>query len=167
GMFFGGVGVLIGVLIVNPLSHEYSLRLVPRGCILVLLPGLLAIAGMLVGGVAGAVLVLRAGDPAVFRWLGGGTLGVLFLITWLQRGKKMELQKGLLAGLGLLGVAIVGIALALGVPKSVAVWVAPIFPGAGALFGWQSLPLIRRLVGLFVGMITGFVGAGLAFLVMS
>jgi hypothetical protein len=79
----------------------------------------------------------------------------------MQRGKRVELQKGLLAALGLLGMMMVGIALSLSIHSSMAVWIAPMFPILGALFGRQPLPLIRRLAGVFGGMIAGFVGAGL------
>ncbi len=158
--FFGVAGGLTGIMAVSPFSREFRVRFVSRGCMLVILPVALALVGALLGGVAGAVLVLRADDPAFFQWFGGIALGILLLITWMQRGKRLELQKGLLVALGLLIVIVIGVVLSLGVPVSFAVC-APVFPIVGALFGVQSLPLIRRLAGLFGGMIAGFVGAGL------
>ena len=158
--FMGGGGVLTGVWVVNPLFRDNQVRYLPRGCVLLLMPGMLGLVGLIAGGVTGAVLVLEAGNPGFFRWLGGGALGVLFVISWLQRGKRVELQKGLLASLALLGMMLVGAALALSMPDAVTAWLAPVFPIIGALFGWQSMPLPRRLAGLFGGMIAGFVGAG-------
>jgi hypothetical protein len=159
--FFGVAGGLTGIMAVSPFSREFRVRFVSRGCMLVILPVALALVGALLGGVAGAVLVLRADDPAFFQWFGGIALGILLILTWMQRGKRLELQKGLLVALGLLIVIVIGVVLSLGVPVSFAVWLAPVFPISGVLFGVQSLPLIRRLAGLFGGMIAGFVGAGL------
>lgn len=160
----GGLGMLSGAVAAHRLSRESGDSL-PRGCALVLAPGLLGAGGALAGGVIGAVLVLRAGDLGFYQWLGGGGLLALLLAAWLQRRRYLEVQKGLAAGLGLLGLIGVGIALALIVPDRAAVWLALGFSCGGALVRRRALPLARRLAGLFGGMIAGFAGAGVALLV--
>ncbi|NUM48137.1 MAG: HEAT repeat domain-containing protein [Anaerolineales bacterium] len=166
-LFFGVFGFVGSAFRANPLLGSYRIRFVPRGCLSLGWPVIGGVGGLLVGGVSGAVLMLQAGNPAFFSWMGGISLGVLLVISWLQRGKQVELQKGLGAALGLLGMVILGIAFALSVPDPVIVWLMPLFPAVGAGLGFQTLPLFRRLAGLFGGMIAGFVGAGLGVWVLG
>ncbi|GAB4577720.1 MAG: hypothetical protein Fur0022_04510 [Anaerolineales bacterium] len=160
-LVLGGVGFLGGVFGTKALLTHYRLRLLPRGCLSLSWPLVWAGAGGLTGAVSGAVLVLQAGNPTFFRWIGGTTLGVLLVVSWLQRGKRVDLQKGLAATWVLLGMVILGIAFALSVPDPLVVWLMPLFPPAGVMTGFQPQPLIRRLAGVGGGMIAGFVGAGL------
>ena len=41
------------------------------------------------------------------------------------------------------------------------------FPALGALLGWDRVPLILRIAGLFVGMVSGFAGAGVLLLILG
>lgn len=166
-IFLGAIGFFGSVFSNNPLLGKYDLRYVPRGCLSLGWPVVWGLAGMLVGGVSGAVLMLQAGNPTFFRWAGGITLGVLLVVSWLQRGNRMELPRGLWMAWGLFGLANLSLAFALSIPDSLVPWLMPLFPAAGAVTGFQSQPLIRRLAGLFGGVIAGFLGAVLGVWLMG
>ncbi|MCB9136054.1 MAG: HEAT repeat domain-containing protein [Anaerolineales bacterium] len=166
-LFLGSVGIVGGLIGHNPLIGLYRARYVPRGCLSLTWPVVWGGAGALAGGVSGAVLIIRANDPAFFSWLGGIALGVLLVVSWLQRGNRVELQRGLMIALGLLGMVVLSLAFALSIPTVFTAWLMPLFPAVGAAIGFQPQPLIRRMAGLFVGIISGFIGAGLGVWVMG
>jgi hypothetical protein len=159
-IFFGVLGFVGSAFRNNPLLGVYRIRFVPRGCLSLGWPVIGGGIGLLVGGVSGAVLMLQAGNPTFFSWAGGIALGVLLVISWLQRGNRMELQRGLLLALGLFGLVIVTLAFALSIPEPVIPWLLPLFPAIGAATGFQAQPLRRRIYGFLGGMIAGIVGAG-------
>ena len=122
-----------------------------------------ALSLLLIGFLAGAAT--RAwGLPDAVLLTGLAGAAVLGLADGLE-GRRRPIRLALLGSLA--GAAASWIAGLAGLPGWVVSLLAAFLPAAGALTGWSRAVPMQRLAGLFGGVVLGFVGAGIAGLILG
>lgn len=155
----GSLGLALGFQLARPALNR-SGPVIQIGILYFLLPGVLGLLGAAMGGILGSLLGLwtRGSWPIAFA---GAVVSMLVLVWTMRRSGQRTLigSGGSRILLGLLGAFPISAVAATGLGPWGLTATAALLPVFVILLARRPLSLERRLGGLFVGMIAGFLGA--------